>query len=85
MKSSLFKLLEETILRYFKRTQESIDLPVTQKTLLIYDVFRSQTTQSFLDFPRSSIIYDTYIPLDLTLNKFNCNKGLVNGFEGRLR
>lgn len=54
-------------------------MPETQKALLIFDVFRGQTTQRFSESLASSNICVTkvppnmthlYQPLDLTVNKF---------------
>lgn len=73
------KLLSEIIIPYIEKERENLGLPETQKALLIFDVFRGQTTQRFTEYLDSSNICVTkvppnmthlYQPLDLTVNKF---------------
>ena len=72
------KFLKEIILPYVKTEREMLGLE-TQPALLIYDVFRGQTTDKFLDALKNNNILSTKIPpsmrrvfqpLDLTVNKF---------------
>ena len=72
------KFLKEIILLYVKTKQERLGLE-TQPVLLIYDIFRGQTTDKFMDVLKDSNILSTKIPpnmthmfqpLDLTVNKF---------------
>ena len=72
------KFLKEIILPYVKTERERLGLE-TQPALLIYDVFRGQTTDKFLDVLKDNNILSTKIPpnmihvfqpLDLIVNKF---------------
>ena len=72
------KFLKEIILPYVKTEGESLGLE-TQPALLIYDVFRGQTTDKFLNVVKDNNILSTKIPpnmayvfqlLDLTVNRF---------------
>ena len=72
------KFLKEIILPYVKTEREMLGLE-TQPALLIYDVFRGQTTDKFLDLLKDNNILSTKIPpnmthvfqpLDLIVNKF---------------
>ena len=78
MRQSLLKFLKEIILPHLKTERERLGLE-TQPALLIYDVFRGQTTDKFLDVLKDNNILSTKIPpnmthvfqpLDLTVNKF---------------
>ena len=82
------KFLKEVILPYVKTEVERLELE-TQPALLIYDVFRGQTTDKFLNVLKDNNILSTKIPpnmthvfqpLDLTVNKFakDFMKGMVS-------
>ena len=82
------KFLKEIILPYVKTEGERLELE-TQPTLLIYDVFRGQTTDKFLNVLKDNNILSTKIPpnmthvfqpLDFTVNKFakDFMKGMVS-------
>ena len=72
------KFLKEIILPYVKTERRRLGLE-TQPALLVYDIFRGQTTDKFLDVLKVNNILSTKIPpnmthvfqpLDLTVNKF---------------
>ena len=82
------KFLEGIILPHVKTERERLGLE-TQPALLIYDVFRGQTTDKFLNVLKDNNILSTKIPpnmthvfqpLDLTVNKFakDFMKGMVS-------
>ena len=75
------KFFKEIILPYVKTEGERLGLE-TQPALLMYDDFRGQTTDKFLDVLKSNNTLSTKIPpnmthafqpLDLTVNKFARN------------
>ena len=77
-KTESLKFLKEIILSYVKIERERLGFE-TQPALLIYDLFRGQTTDKFLDVLKDNNILSTKIPpnmthvfqpLDLTVNKF---------------
>ena len=59
------KFLKEIILPYVKTTRERLELE-TQPALLIYDFFRGQTTDKFLDVLKENNFLSTKIPPNLT-------------------
>ena len=87
------KFLKEIILPYVKTTRERLELE-TQPALLIYDFFRGQTTDKFLDVLKDNNFLSTKIPPnlthvlqphDLTVNKFakDFMKGKFNTWFSR--
>ena len=69
--------IEKIVLPYLKQTREELNLPPDQKELLIFDVFKGQTTQTyqeyihnnhmvFVNVPANMTRY--FQPLDLTIN-----------------
>ena len=73
-----FKFLDEVILPYIREERAKLGSD-TQQALLIFDVFRGQNTQEFLDALKENDIVATKVPpnmthlfqpLDLTVNKF---------------
>ena len=73
----------EIILPYVDKIKEELGLPKDQKSLLIYDVFKGQTTKRYTDFLLENDLVHVYVPANLT-HKFqpldiNVNE-VVKGF-----
>ena len=92
-KTESLNFVEEIILPYVKSERESLRLE-TQPAFIIYDFFRRQTTDTFLDVLKDNSILSTKIPpnmahvfqpLDLTVNRFRKDfmKGMVSTWFSR--
>jgi len=72
------QLLEKVIFPYLKSTKEKLGLPETQKSMLIFDVFKGQTTSKVIDFLTENDCVALYVPNNLT-DKFQMLDLNVNG------
>ena len=85
------KFLKEITLPYVKTEREMLGLE-TQPALLIYDVFRGQTTDKFLVVLKDNILSTkippnmthVFQPLDLTANKFAKNMKFSTWFSRKI-
>ena len=80
------KFLKEIILLYVKTERERMGLE-TQPALLIYNVFRGQTTNKFLNVLKDSNILSTKIPPNMTRVStigFNCKQVREGLHEGKV-
>ena len=48
------------------KIKEELGLPKDQKSLLIYDVFKGQTTKRYTDFLLENDLVHAYVPANLT-------------------
>ena len=68
--------IREIIVPYVEKIKEELGLP--KKSLLIYDVFKGQTTKRYTDFLLEHDIVHVYVPANLTY-KFQPLDINVNG------
>ena len=55
----------ENILPYVDKIKAELDLPKDQKSYLIYDVFKGQTTKRYIDFLLQNLVH-VHVPANLT-------------------
>ena len=77
-KKPLAKLIDTIIVPYIVKQRSELNLPTTQKALVIWDVFKGQVTQTVLDKLKSldcefvavpANMTHFFQPLDLTVNR----------------
>ena len=68
----------ETVIPYVDKMKEELGLPNNQKSLLIYDVFKGQTTKRCTDFLLENDLAHVHVPANLT-DKFQPLDINVNG------
>ena len=71
-------LLDNIIFPYLKTTKEALGLPDDQKALLIFDVFRGQTTEKVTNHMLENDCVTLYVPNNLT-DKFQMLDLNING------
>ena len=54
------------ILPYVDKIKEGLVLPKDQRSLLIYDVFKGQTTKRYTDFLHENDLVHAHVPANLT-------------------
>ena len=74
-----YKLIEEIVVPYIEKVCQEENLPVSQKALVIMDVFCGQITSVFLDCFRGNKIEVVCIPANMTNLLQHIRKGLPRG------
>ena len=74
-----YKLIEEIVVPYIEKVCQEENLPVSQKALVIMDVFCGQITSVFLDCFRGNKIEVVCIPANKTNLLQHIRKGLPRG------
>ena len=73
------EFLKEIVFPYLKSEKERLNLPADQKSLLIYDVFRGQTTEKVTKIIEENDCVILYVPANMT-NFFQMLDLNVNGY-----
>ena len=71
--------VEKIILPYVQKRREDLGLPEYQNCILIFDVFKGQTTEKFLNFLEENHLAHVFVPPNLT-HKFQPLDLNVNAF-----
>ena len=70
--------ISKIVIPYVEKMKEDLGLPNDQKSLLIFDVFKGQTTERYTDFLRENHLVNVLVPPNLT-HKFQPLDINVNG------
>ena len=70
--------VERIVIPYLKKKREELKLPSTQKALLIFDVFKGQTTAAYQEVVESNDCVIVFVPANMT-NHFQPLDLTVNG------
>ena len=70
--------ISEIVIPYVEKMKEELGLPSDQKSLLIYDVFKGQTTERYKEFIQENDLVNVHVPPNLT-QKFQPLDINVNG------
>ena len=64
--ASVIRYIDNVLRPYFDKQKELLDLPVEQKSLLIFDVFRAHRTEDVLSHLESNNILVIFVPANCT-------------------
>ena len=58
--------IEKIVVPYVEKVREELNLETNQKALLIFDVFRGQKTQKYLDVLKAYDLVHVFVPANMT-------------------
>lgn len=58
--------VKKVILPYIEQVKDDLDLPLKQKSLCIFDVFRAQISDEIMDFLKEKFIIPVMVPANCT-------------------
>lgn len=58
--------MKKVILPYIEQVKDDLDLPLKQKSLCIFDVFRAQISDEIMDFLKEKSIIPVMVPANWT-------------------